>query len=140
MKKILVLLLVLLSSLVLKASEQKQCVLVFSDSAAYNEYVAAYERQELSADNSPNPFYRKLFKVDASGKSKTVAAILAFPITGITGVHRVYLGTKAYVPVVYVGMLGGCLGILPFIDFVVILVEKDLTPYENNGKVFMWMK
>jgi len=117
----------------------EEYVIVFRDSASYNECVHSYE-QELISNDSPNPFFRRLFKTDHTGKSKTVAALLAFPIPGITGIHRVYLGTKAYIPVVYVGTLGGCLGILPLVDFVVLLIDKDITPYENNGKVFMWLK
>src|SRR5688572_29212612 len=51
---------------------------------------------------SPKKF-PKLF----SKKNKTVAAVLAFPILACTGLHRVYLGTKAWVPVVYIATLGG---------------------------------
>lgn len=95
----------------------------------------------VALEGSPNPFFRTLFKIrNGKGKSKTVAAVLAFPLTGITGIHRVYLGTAPYVPVVYMLTLGGCVGILPFIDFVVILTENDLSRYEDNRKLFMWMK
>jgi hypothetical protein len=117
----------------------EEYVLAFSDSASYNEFLSSYDQQTVISD-SPNPFYRKFFKTDRNGKSKTVAAMLAFPVTGITGIHRVYLGTRAYIPVVYVGTLGGCVGILPLVDFVVLLIDKDISPYENNGKVFMWLK
>jgi hypothetical protein len=41
-------------------------------------------------------------------------------------------------PFVYVATVGGAIGILPFIDFVVIVFSKDLTPYINNDRIFMW--
>ncbi|MGL5890223.1 MAG: TM2 domain-containing protein [Bacteroidia bacterium] len=74
---------------------------------------------------------------------KLIAAILAFPFPfGMIGLHRIYLGTKPWVPVVYVCTLGGCFGVLPFIDFIVILLqdEEGLKQYQNNDKVFMWVK
>lgn len=74
---------------------------------------------------------------------KLIAAILAFPFPfGMIGLHRIYLGTKPWVPIVYVCTLGGCFGVLPFIDFVVILLqdEESLKQYQNNSKVFMWVK
>ncbi|MBI2968611.1 MAG: TM2 domain-containing protein [Bacteroidetes bacterium] len=72
-------------------------------------------------------------------KNRYVAAILALTL-GIVGAHRIYLGTKPIVPVVYIITLGGGVGILPVIDFFVLLTSKDITPYENNPKVFMWME
>lgn len=74
---------------------------------------------------------------------KIIAAVLAFPFPfGMIGLHRIYLGTKPWVPIVYVCSLGGCFGVLPFIDFVVILLqdEEGLKQYQNNDKVFMWVK
>jgi hypothetical protein len=70
-------------------------------------------------------------------KVKITASILALTL-GPFGVHRLYLGTSPLVPVVYVATVGGAIGILPFIDFVVIVFSKDLTPYINNDRIFMW--
>jgi hypothetical protein len=36
--------------------------------------------------------------------------------------------------------LGGCFGLLPLIDFCFITFSKDITPYENNSHIFMWIK
>ena len=74
---------------------------------------------------------------------RLVAAFLSFPLPfGILGLHRIYLGTKPYMPFVYVGTLGGCFGILPLIDFITILISGDekLKSFENNSKVFMWVR
>lgn len=74
---------------------------------------------------------------------KRIAAILAFPFPfGLLGLHRVFLGTKPYIPFVYIGTLGGCFLILPMIDFIAILSanEEELKKFENNPRVFMWSK
>lgn len=74
-------------------------------------------------------------------KQKLVAAIAAFPFPlGFMGAHRVVLGTKPWIPVVYVATFGGVFGILPLIDFCVIVFSKDLEKYKNNPHVFMWIK
>ncbi|HEY6161693.1 MAG TPA: TM2 domain-containing protein [Bacteroidia bacterium] len=74
--------------------------------------------------------------------SRRVAALLAFPVFGIVGLHRIYLGTKPYVPVVYAATLGGCAGILPLADFFAIICSKKETfeTFKNNSHVFMWAK
>jgi hypothetical protein len=72
---------------------------------------------------------------------RLIAACLAFPLpTGFLGAHRIFLGTGPYIPVVYIGTLGGCLGVIPLTDFFAILFTKDLDRYMNNPKVFMWLK
>lgn len=74
-------------------------------------------------------------------RKKIFATLLAFPVPfGIIGLHRIYLGTKPYVPLVYIATLGGAAGIVPFIDFIVLLLEKDISKYENNPSIIMWAK
>jgi len=69
-----------------------------------------------------------------------MAALLAFPLPfGIVGLHRIYLGSAPYVPVVYIASFGGVLGLLPLIDFCFILLDKKTETYVNNKKVFMWI-
>ncbi len=65
-------------------------------------------------------------------------AILMAVLTGPLGGHRLYLGTKPYVPIIYAVTLGGGFGLLPAVDIVVIILSKDLTQYYNNPKVIMW--
>lgn len=80
-------------------------------------------------------------KSDSERKKKRITAICAFPFPfGFVGAHRVMLGTKPWVPVVYVATFGGCFGLLPLIDFCVILWSKNTEQYENNPNIFMWMK
>ena len=74
-------------------------------------------------------------------KKKAVSALFAFPFPfGFMGAHRVMLGTKPWVPVIYVATFGGCFGIIPLIDFFVIVFSKDIEQYENNNQLFMWIK
>ena len=94
----------------------------------------------LSENKSrPNPLLY-FFKAKQKKNKRITAAILAFPFPfGIVGLHRIYLGTAPYVPVVYIGSLGGIFGVLPFIDFCVLILDKDESRYTNNKKVFMWV-
>lgn len=91
-------------------------------------------------DKKPNPVFQLFHKKQRLNKRIT-AAVLAFPFPfGIVGLHRIYLGTKPYVPVAYIASLGGGFGILPLIDFFVITFDKNFDHYRDNGKVFMWVK
>lgn len=73
-------------------------------------------------------------------KHRLVAALLAFPL-GVFGLHRMYLHTSPMVPIIYIVTVGGGFGILPFIDFVLILLNKDIhTNYTSNPHLFMWEK
>lgn len=78
-----------------------------------------------------------------SGENKrAIAAILAFPVPfGVLGLHRIYLGTDAWVPVAYVVTLGG-FGMLSLIDFIYILAATDeqFEALSHNGKLFVWVK
>lgn len=83
-----------------------------------------------------NPFYKSpdnFFK----DKVSTVCIIL---LTGPLGGHRLYLGTKPIVPVVYAVTLGGGIGILPVIDMFVVIFTKDLNRYIDNDKIIMWIE
>jgi len=94
----------------------------------------------LQINSRPNPILQ-FFKTKQKKNKKIIATALAFPFPfGIVGLHRIYLGTAPHVPVVYIGTVGGGLGILPFIDFCVLLLDKDFERFNNNNKVFMWVR
>ena len=98
------------------------------------------EKLLISLNASPNKRLYKLMK-RLKKNEKLTAAILAFPLPfGFTGLHRIYLGTKPYVPLVYISTLGGCFGILPLVDFIIILKTKDIETLRNEPKVFMFAK
>lgn len=96
---------------------------------------------DLVFDDMPNPVFKRFMKKQRLNKRIT-AAVLAFPFPfGIVGLHRIYLGTKPYVPVAYIASLGGVFGILPFIDFCAITFDtKNFEGYRDNGQIFMWLK
>jgi TM2 domain-containing membrane protein YozV len=73
-------------------------------------------------------------------KHKKLKAVLLGIFLGHFGVHRIYLGTKANVPVAYSLTLGGGFGLLPLIDVIALLTTPDISRYENNNKLIMWMK
>lgn len=95
--------------------------------------------ESANSQELPNPLLHQ-FKIKKKQNKQVVAAILAFPIPfGIVGLHRIYLGTAPYVPVAYIATLGGLFGILPFVDFCVLLLDSDIEKYKSNQKVFMWL-
>ena len=69
---------------------------------------------------------------------KLMAAAINLTL-GMLGAHRLYLGTKPHVPVFYLLTFGGVFFILPIIDFFVLTFSKDITPYQNNTKIIMWL-
>src|ERR1700747_1062621 len=79
----------------------------------------SYNKNSIAIENKkPSPVWFNFLKRKANRK-KTIASLLAFPIPGgILGLHRIYLGTEPYVPLIYIFTLGGGL-ILPIIDFCV---------------------
>ena len=99
-----------------------------------------YSQTIMVNSDKPNPVFQ-LFRKKQKLNKRITAAVLAFPFPfGMVGLHRIYLGTKPYVPIAYIGSLGGVFGILPLIDFLAITCGKDFTQYKENGKVFMWIK
>lgn len=93
---------------------------------------------QLYSHNShfPNPLKKIFFK----HKNNKVAAVLAFPFPfGCVGLHRAYLGTAPHVPIVYASTAGGIFGIIPLVDCIVLLTHKDVSKFENNQNVIMWI-
>lgn len=75
---------------------------------------------------------------DAGGKNFATALILNFFLGGL-GIHRLYLGTKTLTWVGYILTCGGIFGIVPLVDFIVLIVHnQDISPYVNNPSFFMW--
>ena len=73
-----------------------------------------------------------------SNKDAVVAIVLDFFLGGL-GVHRFYLGTEVMTGIGYILTCGGIFGIVPLVDFVVLIIDnKDISKYVNNPKFFMW--
>ncbi|GAB4130823.1 MAG: hypothetical protein Fur0041_00430 [Bacteroidia bacterium] len=106
------------------------------------QYISDILQQELKNVQAGDTLVIDAAVVKEKDNKKLIAAILAFPLPfGVLGLHRIYLGTDPWVPVVYIATLGGGAGILPLIDFITILIqdEEGLKQYENNPHVFMWI-
>ena len=117
-------------------SKTEMVTVYYLDSAAT---VVSFESISIQ-EKKPNPIFQ-LFRKKQKLNKKITAAVLAFPFPfGMVGLHRIYLGTKPYVPVAYIATLGGVFGILPLIDFFAITCDKNFDQYRDNGKVFMWIK
>lgn len=94
---------------------------------------------EQTTGEKPKHLFKRLLQHSKIKNKKLIAALLAFPFPfGIVGLHRIYLGTSPHVPIVYIATIGGGFGVLPLIDFFVILTSPDLEHYLNNQQVFMW--
>ena len=76
-----------------------------------------------------------------SEKSDAVALVLCFLVGGF-GVHRHYMGTSPAMWALYTFTFGGIFGIVPFVDFIVMLIDlvedNGFGAYYGNTKFFMW--
>lgn len=71
-------------------------------------------------------------------KDAVVAIVLDFFLGGL-GIHRFYLGTETLTGLGYILTCGGIFGIVPLIDFVVLIIDnQDISPYIDNPRFFMW--
>lgn len=76
--------------------------------------------------------------VMAEQKDAVVAIVLDFFLGGL-GVHRFYLGTETLTGLAYFFTCGGIFGIVPLVDFIVLIIDMDdISAYINNPKFFMW--
>ncbi len=114
---------------------------VLNDAAIDQLFTNAYEVQLTSMLNNANTI--NLAGVNAfytaSEKNAIVAALLAFFLGG-WAIHRYYLGTKSTMFFYYFCTCGGIFGVVPLIDFIMLLVDSnDISKYCNNEKFIMWM-
>lgn len=84
--------------------------------------------------------FMNVASVQAADPNPWVAFALAWVLGGI-GVHRVYLGGKGSLILIYFITCGGIFGIVPLIDWIVLLVgaiKGDISEYVGSDKFFMW--
>jgi TM2 domain-containing membrane protein YozV len=92
--------------------------------------------KELNVSSYKIKIVQKLW--DKNKENPRVIAFCLAILLGPFGAHRIYLGTQHIVPIAYVLTLGGGFGIIPVIDAFLILLTKNLEPYQNNPRFFMW--
>lgn len=124
---------------------QFQNDIVFSDGfkkISCNSFLIPTNKDTISISSIPIELpFSNIDQPELDKRNKFISALFAFPFPfGFVGAHRIIMGTKPWVPIIYVATFGGCFGILPFIDFCVILCSKDLKKFENNPNLFMWIK
>ena len=86
------------------------------------------------------PFHPTPAAVDTVAVHKENTRVIGSTLAVLLGpfaAHRIYLGTTPKVAIFY-GVTFGGFGVLPLIDLGHLLFTKDLTPYRNNDRVFMW--
>jgi TM2 domain-containing membrane protein YozV len=72
-------------------------------------------------------------------KDAIVAIVLDFFLGGL-GIHRFYLGTEVLTGIGYILTCGGIFGVVPLVDFVVLIIDNaDISAYIDNPKFFMWI-
>ena len=101
-----------------------------------NDTATSIDKQQLQSVLLKHPILNEYIK--GHRENKKLIALALTTTLGMLGVHRLYLGTKPWIPAVYLFTFVGFFFILPFIDFVVILISNDISKFENNNRVFMW--
>lgn len=79
---------------------------------------------------------RPVFK-NQKGDNVRLTAIALNITLGVLGVHRLYLGTDVKIATAYALTCGGgC--ILWLVDLGLLIGSKDITPFLDNPRLFMW--
>jgi len=118
----------------------------FAEAQRSNDFVVMQiiqtETRQSEIDTIRFGHYNVILQGNDTVKLKTRHKLIAIAVdilTGPLGGHRIYLGTKPYVPVVYALTLGGGMGFLPVTDLFVIIFTRNLSRYCNNDQIIMWL-
>ena len=142
MKKSLLIVIVSLSSFCGFAATGSQYVIddqkverLFTNSV--DESISALSDKNLMAVASN--YNGQTSRYMSGGDKSFVAAILLNFFLGGLGIHRLYLGTATMTWVGYILTCGGIFGVVPLVDFIVLIIHNDdISPYEDNTMFFMW--
>lgn len=96
------------------------------DAAMFNDFGMSMNNNASAELNSANPW----------------AAFAICWVLGGFGIHRHYMGTSQWMWAIYTFTCGGIFGIVPFVDWVVLLVgaiQNNIGRYTNNASFFMWL-
>lgn len=107
--------------------------------------MSAAETTAIHAKSEKRGFFAKLknfgkkakmaLKALAGGEHNAAVAILLAFFIGWTGIHRVYLGGKPILILLYIITFGGIFGLLPLIDFIRLIIGQ-MDHYEGNNSFF----
>lgn len=93
----------------------------------------------IATDIASNPLL-DVQKATAQLEDKNVwIAVLLDVLIGGLAIHRVYLGGSPVLIVGYLLTCGGIFGLIPLIDFIVLIINnQDISKYVDNDAFFMW--
>lgn len=140
MKKLIFSLLVIVSGLLAGTSQAKAETYFIDDNAVEKVFESATVAPLAANFIAGNVNLPTEATATLKSANAWVAFALAFIVGGL-GVHRFYLGTATFTGIGYILTCGGIFGIVPFVDWIVLLVgaiKDDIGQYENNTKFFMW--
>ena len=113
----------------------------YIDDAAIESKLNDATQVSLTAvDGMSQVDFMNVTSVQAADPNGWVAFALCWVVGGI-GIHRVYLGGKASLILIYFITCGGIFGIVPLVDWIVLLIGSingDISQYVNNDSFFMW--
>ncbi|MCQ2130497.1 MAG: TM2 domain-containing protein [Bacteroidales bacterium] len=78
----------------------------------------------------------------ASADSKTIVAFVLDTVgLGAFGIHRLILGTRAINVLLYIITFGGIFGIIPLVDWIMLLLDivEGTASYIGNPSFIMWL-
>jgi len=80
--------------------------------------------------------------VKLDDRTTALISMVVLWFLGGLGIHRYVLGTKASMWAIYCFTLGGIFGIVPLVDFFVLLfkgvIKGDISDLKDNEKFMMW--
>ena len=126
MKQLIILIIFFSSGIVF--SNNNSPITIVDDSLSFTEFASVYS-DTVDVEKTKIRYFTK----------KRFIAIALVVLTGPLGGHRLYLGTHPVVPLFYALTLGGGFIVLPVIDLISIIFTKDLSKFENNERVIMWL-
>lgn len=111
--------------------------------AAFDQSIKQVSFMEAAAEVSPEGLVVMDGEAVLSQPEPIIAALLAFPYWGLgaLGIHRLYLQAGVKVMLIYWITCGGIFGIIPFVDFIVLIIgvaDDDISKFVGNTKFIMW--
>lgn len=143
MKKLLILCLLTVATVTARAADVSSDAYVINDQQV-EQLLAQSEDVSLTVANtslleSPQMTASLAGPARVKATKEFVPAILLNFFLGGLGIHRLYLGTQTLTWVGYILTCGGIFGVVPLVDFIVLIMHNDdLSPYIDNSKFFMW--
>jgi len=109
-----------------------------ADDNLIDELFAAANETSSTSFNDFALAMNPVVSISSTEKSAPVALLLDFFLGGF-GIHRFYLGTETLTGCLYPITCGGFFGVVPLIDFVVLIINiEDISQFIDNPKFFMW--